>query len=92
MTDLAMFIKQKRGTRSLHEVSRECGISVSTLSRLEHGGLPSAGVREKLATWLDLDAEVLTPVAWQVEALMRQADIVERELTQLRVMIGALLD
>jgi transcriptional regulator with XRE-family HTH domain len=48
MTRLGDELRRRRGTRSLSDVRRECGLAVSTLSRIEAGTIKTPG-RETLA-------------------------------------------
>lgn len=49
---LARALRAKRGTRGLRSVSRDVGLSPSTLSRLENGSVPDLAAFEAVCRWL----------------------------------------
>lgn len=75
----AAAVRAKRGTRSLRDVAPECGVTPSTLSRIEHGNLPDTRSFAKLTAWLGIPAtEWFAEPIGTVEALR----VVEILLTQ----------
>lgn len=55
-------IKSKRGNIGLRVLSKEIGISPSTLSRIEQGNLPDIDTYIKLCEWLDVSTEYFTKI------------------------------
>lgn len=50
---LGRALKQKRQNKSLRQISREIGVSVSTLSRVEAGKLPNLTSYYRICHWLN---------------------------------------
>lgn len=57
---LASLVRQRRERRPVPEVAEEIGISPSSLTRIEVGGLPNLSTFVKVCVWLKIDpAEIL---------------------------------
>lgn len=65
-TSLGKELKKRRGTRSLSEVSRDCGVSVATLSRIEAGHIetPSRETLTAISRGYDLPLEMLAQLVY----------------------------
>lgn len=53
----AACIKARRGKRSMRDVSKEAGVSASTLSRLENEEIPNASTLLIVCEWLGVEPE-----------------------------------
>lgn len=54
---LSEMIKSKRGKQGLRALSREIGVSASTLSRIEQGNLPDIDTYITLCDWLGVSTD-----------------------------------
>jgi len=60
LQNIGTVLRDKRGGRGIREVSKEIGVSPSTLSRIECGKLPDLDTFVKICKWLSIDpGEVL---------------------------------
>ncbi len=53
-------VKSKRGSLGLRALSKEIGVSPSTLSRVEQGNLPDIDTYLKLCDWLEVSSDFFT--------------------------------
>lgn len=65
-TTLGKELLKKRSTRSLSEISRECGVSVATLSRIEAGLIetPSRETLAAISRGYDIPLEMLAQLVY----------------------------
>ena len=65
-TSLGAELRTKRGSRSLSDISRECGLPVSTLSRVEKGEIetPGRAVLEAISFGYGLPLEYLAQLVY----------------------------
>ena len=65
-TNLGRELKQRRGSRSLHEIAKDCGVSIATLSRIEAGKIevPSRETLIGLSYGYDMPLEMLAQLVY----------------------------
>lgn len=65
-TSLGAELRKRRGTRSLSEIARDCGVSVATLSRIEAGVIetPSRETLVAISNGYDLPLEMLAQLVY----------------------------
>lgn len=65
-TTLGAELHKARGTKSLSEIARDCGVSVATLSRIEAGAIetPSRETLAAISRGYDLPLEMLAQLVY----------------------------
>lgn len=62
INDLGNLVLKKRGNMGVRAAAKEIGISPTTLTRVEKGGVPDVGTLNKITTWLGEDPAQFTGV------------------------------
>jgi len=60
MSELAQAVKTKRGNMNLRAAAREIGVSPTTVSKMEAGGVPDQATLAKVCLWLGSAPEKYT--------------------------------